>query len=325
MRTPSPLPRQLGTAFSVQEARGHDVSAGRLVRSDLDAPFSGIRTKRGSVVSGEHEERTDFERQTIERCVQARRYVPRLREDQFLSHETAVALLGGPLPLVTVEGVAVDGNTLPVHVSTLGDGPLVRAAGVRAHRADPRTTRRLKVEGFMIADPSTTWAQLGDWNVPDLVALGDYFCRVWRRGYGRPNAGKKPLATVTELRSRIEGVRRRGIRRLREAVELIREDSWSPRESKLRCLLVRAGLPEPVLNQDVYDDRGRFIGCVDLAYPDQKVAIEYHGLMHASTYAADVERIAALRAAGWTVIEVTHALFARPTELLARIRRAISS
>lgn len=206
-----------------------------------------------------------------------------------------------------------------------GDGPLVRAAGVQAHRADPRTTRRLKIEGFVISDPATTWAQLGAWSVHDLVALGDYFCRVWRSGYGRPNAGKKPMATLPELRSRIDGVRRHGIRRLREAVELIREDSWSPRESKLRCLIMRAGLPEPMLNQDVYDDHGRFIGCVDLAYPGKKVAIEYLGLMHASTYAADVERTAALRAAGWTVIEVTNALFARPAELLTRIRRAIGA
>lgn len=229
------------------------------------------------------------------------------------------------MPLVTIEGTAVDGTALPVHVSTFGDGPLVRAAGVRAHRADPRTTRRLKVDGLIISDPATTWAQLGAWNVLDLVALGDFLCRVWRPGPGRPNAGKKPLTTVAELRARITGVRRRGIRRLREAAELIREDSWSPRESKLRCLIVQAGFPEPFLNYDVYDDHGRFLGCVDLAYPDKKVAIEYHGLMHASTYAADVERIAALRAAGWEVIEVTKALFARPAELLARIRRAVGA
>lgn len=101
------------------------------------------------------------------------------------------------------------------------------------------------------------------------------------------------MARLSDLRTRIEGIRRQGIRRLREAVDLIREDSWSPRESKLRCLIVRAGLPEPVLNQDIYDDHGRFLGCVDLAYPDKKVAIEYHGLMHACTYAADVVRIAA--------------------------------
>jgi hypothetical protein len=38
-----------------------------------------------------------------------------------------------------------------------------------------------------------------------------------------------------------------------------------------------------------------------------------------------VERIAALRAAGWTVIEVTSDLFRRPEDLIARIRRALSA
>lgn len=305
------------------------MSGGRLRRADLDAPFQGIRARRPGADSSEadsaeadHAGLDVFERQAAERRAQARRYAPRLKGGQFLSHETAVAMHGGPLPLVTVKGVAVDGGALPVHVSTLGSGPLVRTAGVKAHRADPRTTRTLELQGILVADPATAWAQLGSWQVPELVALGDYLCRVWRHGTGRPDAGRPPLTTVADLQDRIEGVRRHGIRRLREAVELVREDSWSPRESKLRCLIVRSGLPEPVLNHDIYVD-GRFLGCYDLVYPDKKVAIEYHGLVHASRYAADVERIAALRAAGWTVIEVTSALFARPNELLARIRRAL--
>jgi len=131
------------------------------------------------------------------------------------------------------------------------------------------------------------------------------------------------MTTVAELRERITGVRRKGIRRLREALDLVREDSWSPRESKLRGLIVRAGFPEPALNQDIYDDHGRFLGCFDLVYPDLKVAIEYNGLIHAGSYAKDVERIAALRAAGWTVIEVTADLYAQPEELIRRIRSAL--
>lgn len=320
MRTPRPIPQELDASFTVRHARDAGLSGGRLRRSDLDAPFHGIRARAAPP------ERADldiFERQTAERVFQAGRYAPRLKKAQFLSHETAVALLGGPSPLVTDDGKAVDGATLPVHVSTLGSGPLVRTAGVRAHRADPRTTRTVDIDGILVADPATAWAQLSSWNVADLVALGDYLCRVWRPGPGRPDVGRPPIATVTELRSRITGVRRGGIRKLREALELIRQDSWSPRESALRCLIVLAGLPEPLLNHDVYDQNGRFIGCFDLVYPDQKVAIEYHGVIHAAQYARDVERIAALRAAGWIVIEVTSALFARREELLARIRTAL--
>lgn len=321
MRLPQPLPHELGDAFTVREARDARVNRGRLRRHDLDAPFHGVRAAPQPSI--DHSDLTPFDRQSAERRLRAAMYAPRLKSGQFLSHETAVAILGGPLPLVTDENGVVDGTTLPVHVSTTGTGPLTRTDGVQGHRADPRTTRTLDIDGFRLADPATTWAQLGSWTVPALVALGDYFCRVWRPGPGRPDAGKAPFAAVADLADRIVGVRRHGIRRLREALELIREDSWSPRESKLRCLIVREGLPEPALNQDIYDDHGRFLGCFDMVYPGKKVVIEYNGLMHANKYAADIERIAALRAAGWTVIEVTSDLFARPEELLTRIRRAL--
>lgn len=290
-------------------------------RADLEIPFRGVRS---TSTAPDADEVDAFELQARQRRLQARRYAPRMRANQFFSHETAAALWGGPLPLILEEGIAVEGGTLPVHVSTLGSGPLVRARGVAAHRADPRTSAFVHGKTVPLATPDATWAQLGALAVDDLVALGDYFCRVWRPGPGRKDAGMQPFTTIDALRARIASGRRVGIRHLREAIELIREDSWSPRESRLRCMIVRAGLPEPKLNHDVHDAHGRFIGCVDLAYPERRVAIEYHGAMHASTYARDVERIAALRAAGWTVIEVTSVLFARPIELIARIRKALA-
>ena len=339
MRPARPLPPDLGQCFSVAEAMAAGVSRGRLRRRDLEAPFTGVRALP-SENSPDHVD--PFARQVHERRVQAYHYAPRLRPGQFLSHESAVAIRGGPLPLVyppapdpadrwkdaadaaDARPAPMDGHLLDVHVSTLGDGPLVRAAGVRGHRADPAAAELRVVSGFSIASPAMTWAQLGHLSLIDLVALGDFFCRVWREGYGRPDAGRRPWTTRDELRAMIARTRWSGIRRLRDAVELIREDSWSPRESQVRCRLVLAGLPEPVLNQDVYDDHGRFIGCVDLAYPDRKVAVEYHGILHSTHYAADVERIAALRAAGWTVIEVTSTLFAQPERLVARVRAALA-
>lgn len=298
------------------------MNRGRLRRIDLEIPFRGIR-----VVGGAPRIRDDvdpYERQAIERRIRARQYAPRLRDDQFFSHETAIALLGGPQPLVTHDGHALHGFSLPVHVSTAGTGPLVRAVGVRAHRAAASSATFVGRGGSRIATPATAWAQSGAMSLLDLVALGDHLCRVWREGAGRRDVGRAPLATRDDLRAALAENRRIGIRRLRDALELIREDSWSPRESRLRCHLVLAGMPEPVLNHDVYDESGRFIGCVDLAYPQKRVAIEYQSLLHHSRYAADVERIAALRAAGWTVIEVTSELIARPEVVVARVRRALA-
>ena len=81
---------------------------------------------------------------------------------------------------------------------------------------------------------------------------------------------------------------------------------------------VRSTRPVPAPEIDDPFERQRR----ELRDPERKIAIEYHGVLHHAQYAKDVERIAALRAAGWIVIEVTSALFATPTELLRRIRAA---
>lgn len=322
MTRPRPLPAHLGTFFAVREALDAGIDAGRLRRRDLDTPFRGVRSRAGDIPR--LPDLDPYERQQAERRIRARTYGPRLREGQFLSHESAVAVWGGPMPLALLDGDPVDGRTLPVHVSTLGEAPLVRAAGVQAHRHRSGTARLLRPGGLTVASPETTFAGLGGWAVVDLVALGDYFCRVWRVGHGRRDAGRRPYSTVDLLRGAVDDGRHRGAGRLRAALDLVREDSWSARESVLRCRIVWAGLPEPELNVDIFDDLGRFLACVDLAYPAQKVAIEYQSVLHAQRYAEDVERLAALRAAGWTVVEVTSALLARPDELVRRIRGALA-
>lgn len=320
MTKPSPLPSVLGARFTVQDAAEAGVARGRLRRGDLEVPFRGVRDQRRTA---EYPDADPFERQSIQRRIRARQYAPRLRPGQFVSHESAVALIGGPLPLVLHDGRPIDGRDLPVHVSTRGSGPLIRAVGVHAHRAS-LDARLVDANGVPIAHPATLWAQLGSWNLFDIVALGDYLCRVWRDGPGRRHTERQPFVTIDELRAEIATGRRRGIVRLRQAADLVREDSWSPKESVVRCTLILAGLAEPALNHDVYDANGRFIGCVDLAYPDLKIAIEYQGVLHHSRYAQDVERIAALRAAGWDVIEVTSRLLTRPDELVGRVRAAVS-
>lgn len=334
MPRPRPLPTALGATFSVRAATEAGVAPGRLRRADLERPFRGIRTVPALLdgldgVDGDADGDVDapddpYHRQGAARRDLVRRYAPRLAGAQFISHESAAAMWRAPLPLSwTDAGDLAAFSDLTVHVSTFGRGHLIRARGVTAHRARHRTSRYTHVERIPVADPATTWTSLGHLPLLDLVALGDYFCRVWRPGYGRPDAGTAPLTTVTQLRAAIEAGRRTGNRRLREAVELIREDSWSPRETAVRCHLVFGGLPEPRLNHDVYDEYGAFLACADLAYPERKVAIEYQSMLHATRYATDVERLARLRAAGWVVIEVTAALLADPAVLVERVRGAL--
>lgn len=308
--------------FSVRIARAHGVSHARLRGPDLAAPFHGVRTRADAEPPEEIDD--PYERQRRFRVARARQYAPRLHHGHFFSHQTAASIWGAPLPLtITPDGRIAGADELDLHVCARGHIPFPRATGVVGHRTLLSMTAVSERDGLRVSSPAATWASLGTLPLIDLIALGDYFCRRWRTGFGRPDAGRAPLATIDELREMLESGRRRGAARLREAVEAVREDSWSPRETRVRCILVAAGLPEPELNVDVYGDDGRFLGCVDMVYPGSHVAIEYLGMLHGERWAQDVERIAALRAAGWTVIEVTSPLLKRPEELIRRVAAAL--
>ncbi|WP_164234694.1 hypothetical protein [Microbacterium hydrocarbonoxydans] len=322
MPTRKPLPSELGDVFSVRAATALGVSAHQLRSPDLGRPFRGARTRPEQAPSPADD--SPYAAQAEARRRAARAYAPLLQPGQFISHHSAAALWRAPLPLLRDEdGLVVADDAIPLDVSTFGDGHLIRASGVFAHRARTSTSTISRIDGILVADAETTWASLGTLSIIDLVALGDYFCRVWSPGAGRPNVGMPPISTVARLEHAARSGRRVGIRRLREALPLIRTDSWSPRESAVRCHLVFAGLPEPQLNVDVHSDDGRFLGCVDLAYPELKIAIEYQSVLHTSRYSADVERLARLRAHGWIVIEVTAALLADPDAMVDRVRDAI--
>ncbi|WP_105566131.1 hypothetical protein [Microbacterium halophytorum] len=312
------LPAELGGSFTVGAAREMGVGAGRLRGSDLERPFRGVRTYAQEA----RDDAGDFDRVRGETVRLAEAYSVRMRETEFFAYETAVHLLGGPLP------VAIGRELRDLDVGVHGDAPLPRCAGVRGRRLGPHLAPVVTRRGIRMSSPASTWAMLGTWSVPDLVALGDFLCRVWREGYGRRSAGTPPLTTPEQLRAALGAGKRRGAARLRTALELIRCDAWSPRESACRVHLVEAGLPEPELNVDVFDRNGFHLGCVDLVYRRWKVAIEYQGKHHRDQYAHDVERVERverLRAAGWAVVQVTSALHAEPARLVTRVESQLST
>ena len=141
--------------------------------------------------------------------------------------------------------------------------------------------------------------------------------------------GRK-LVTYREVRDAMRAVARQGrrgvgtIRRLLEA----RVGEALPAgvfEATMTSLLRVAGLPPPASEYTVTDDHGGFIGVVDFAYPDRRLAIEVDGYeFHSSpTAVADRnQRDRLLIDVGWRTLhyswaEVEH----RPTEVGADIRR----
>lgn len=85
-----------------------------------------------------------------------------------------------------------------------------------------------------------------------------------------------------------------------------------PPDSVLATRLLRAiraaGLPPPVSQYEIFGMQGRFIACVDFAYPRRRIVIEADGYeVHGRRVAFqnDRERDRALHELGWRVIRVT--------------------
>jgi hypothetical protein len=128
--------------------------------------------------------------------------------------------------------------------------------------------------------------------------------------------GAKP-ADVIAVADRHPGDR--GVRRLRAALELADGGAESPQETRVRLLLVGAGLPKPETQIEFRDLRIR----IDMGWREWKVAVEYDGIQHwENRYQRswDIERIALLEAAGWSVVRVSAEMLSRPNAIVERVK-----
>ncbi|MFE7846452.1 hypothetical protein ACFUTX_14805 [Microbacterium sp. NPDC057407] len=142
-----------------------------------------------------------------------------------------------------------------------------------------------------IENPVRAWRQAAvNWRLDDLIAAADFLV-----------SGERPMASVADLSAEIETMGdRSGV--LRRALGWVRVGVRSPRETRLRLLLVRAGLPEPEVAWLLRDSSGMLIAELDLAYPDWNVTPEYDGRVHADDpvqFARDADRWDRIRDAGW--------------------------
>jgi very-short-patch-repair endonuclease len=94
-------------------------------------------------------------------------------------------------------------------------------------------------------------------------------------------------------------------------------------------ILVRAGLPEPELNVDIFAEGGRWIGRADQVFRDWRTIAECDGEQHRTNdrqYERYELKIEELGHAGWTVVRVRKkALLFRGAEAVERVSRALRS
>ena len=114
------------------------------------------------------------------------------------------------------------------------------------------------------------------------------------------------LVTMAELRSYVaEHSRAKGIARLRRVVDLAEPKTESAMETRLRMLLVLAGLPRPEIQVSVNDDQGHLLGRPDLLYRDRRLAIEYDGGNHRDRLVDDNRRQNGFVSAGYRLLRFT--------------------
>ena len=146
----------------------------------------------------------------------------------------------------------------------------------------------------------------------DLVVVGDYLVR----------RGRVRLAELRDFCSNTTGP---GAAQARVAAAFVRERVDSPMETRLRMLIVLAGLPEPEINVvvDLPGGRRRY----DLCWPAARLVVEYDGRHHIEReqqWESDLERREAIEDDDWRLLVVTaKGIYRTPDLTLATIHRLL--
>lgn len=127
---------------------------------------------------------------------------------------------------------------------------------------------------------------------------------------------------VADVADRHHGAR--GLRQLETVLALSDPGAQSPKETWLRLLLVRAGLPRPTTQFPVVGPDSGKTYYLDHAWETSMVAAEYDGEHHRlerGQYRSDIRRREELDRLGWIVIRVVAG--DRPADIVRRVRDAL--
>lgn len=126
------------------------------------------------------------------------------------------------------------------------------------------------------------------------------------------------------------GARYRGARGNRQLAEVLAHAdrrAGSPMESRLRMVIVGAGLPCPEVQWVVQDEAARTAVWLDMAYPRHRIGIEYEGEGHAEagTVLRDISRYTRLVDCGWRIYRYTkYEVYTDPAGIVAQLTRALA-
>lgn len=201
-----------------------------------------------------------------------------------------------------------------IHVSVRRRQDRRKREGIRCHLAHP-DAQVVHHNKLRVSSPAQTFLDMAkSLGLVELVVLGDSLVH-------------RELVTPEQLQ--LAAARWRGHRAVlaRRAASLVRAGVDSPMETRLRLLLVLAGLPEPEIAHEIIRPDGRRRIRLDLSYPGLRLAIEYDGRHHAGStdqWLHDIDRREDLDQLRWRLVIVTaQGIHAEPDVTLQRILRAL--
>jgi hypothetical protein len=221
-----------------------------------------------------------------------------------ISHHTAAELWGAVVP--------DDGST---HICLPSDRRRQVRKGVKSHCGNGPAHTTLR-KGIPISTPEQTFLDLAaaGLTLVDLVVAADGMIKV----------GHTTAERLIEAAAEWHG---RGCRVARRAAGLARNDADSPAETRLRLLLVLAGLPEPKVNLILRARDGSWRRRYDLGYEELQLIVEYDGRQHANDtqqWLTDIFRREELDRMHWRLVVVTaEGIYADPLQTLVRVREAL--
>lgn len=247
-------------------------------------------------------------------------YVPRLKTAQRFGGITAARDWGLPLPSEWTPKEPPE-----VVVPSSAAPPKIR--GIRGRRLREGRASTFILNGHPVVDPvAALFTCAADLTVAQAVVMIDALLTT---ASNYPGLGPgRPFSTRDEISRRLgEWGKFPGCGTVRAALSRARERVESPKETETRLLLVDSGLPEPIVQHEVWAD-GRMLGRCDLAYPELRIAFEYEGDGHRTDkeqWRKDIQRQRYLEGEGWIVIRLTQVDLDKPEMLIASIRRAMSA
>jgi very-short-patch-repair endonuclease len=223
----------------------------------------------------------------------------------YASHVSAARIYRVPVPKISDEHVTV---------SEVGDRS--RVAGIHCHVAERPPTEVRTLDGVRVSAPCVMFVELASvLDLVDLVVVGDALARL-------------KLASPQQLVGWCAASTDRFAVAARRAAGYVRERVDSAMETRLRMLIVLAGLPEPEVNFEISDETGHLLYRLDLSYPDLRLVIEYDGRQHAEDvhqWGHDLDRREWFDDEKWRVLIVTSkGIYQEPERTLQRIHKALA-